>query len=58
MGKLQLYAFRLPRAVVAAWADDKGRIPFNARAFASEHKETRYFEAPEGDAPAGFLRIK
>ena len=58
MGKLQLYAFRLPRAVTAAWVDAKGRIPFNARVFASEHKETRYFEAPEGDAPAGFLKVK
>ena len=55
MGKLQLYAFRIPRAAVAAWADDKGHIPFNARAFASEHKETRYFEAPEGCSTAGSL---
>jgi len=58
MGMAQLYAFRVPRAVVSTWADGKGRIPFNVRVFASEYSETRYFEAPDGDAPASFLVIK
>jgi len=57
MGNLQLYAFSIPRAAVSAWADAKGLVPFNAMAFASEHGETRHYEAPEGEAPAARLKI-
>jgi hypothetical protein len=58
MGKQQLYAFCIPRDAVAGWMDAAGYVPFNARVFASEHGETRYYEAPEGDAPACRLKIK